>query len=194
MTFFQLLVAEVKAFSKKDGLKEQQELFLAQFDLDEERIKELEEERNENKKSFDKKYKFFTKEERNDFDTKFESLGMKAYAKKYRRDEQEIELLTVDLKDMGKEKFARQYKFHGEEMKAFGEAVYDNFHTLGRRAFAERCKLDSDDMSQLNGFIKKISELKDKKTKKQISLSETSCFVFVVLTHGDNGQVFGEFV
>ena len=186
------MVAEVKAFLRKDNLK--QELFLKHCDLDEDRVKKLEEERSKNKESFNRKYNFFTKEERNEFDTKFENLGMKAYAKKFRRDEQEIEQLKFCFIDMGKKNFAKEYKFHGEEMKEFVEAVNDNFHTLGRRAFADRCKLNSDDKEKLKSFIEKISELKDEKTKKPISLSETSCFVFIVLTHGENGKVYGEFV
>ena len=148
--------------------------------------------------SFALKYKF-TKEELNEFHTKFVNLGMKAYAKTFMRDEQEIEQLTSNLKNMGKEKFANKFKFHDEEMTEFEKAVNDHFITLGRKTFAERYKLNTVDMKRLKGFmdrlksfIKRLSELEDEKTKRQIALCDVSCFVLIVLTHGDMGKVYGE--
>ena len=141
--------------------------------------------------SFALKYKF-TKEEPNEFNTKFVNLGMKAFAKTFMRDEQAIEQLTFNLKKMGREKFAKKFKFHDEEMTEFEKAVNDHFITLGRKTLAERYKLNPLEMDRLKGFIKRLSELEDEKTKRQIALRGVSCFVLVVLTHGDMGKVYGK--
>ena len=165
------MVAMGKAFSKQDSLKygEQIELFLKQFNLDEDKVIKLEDEWRKDGKSFALKYKF-TKEELNEFHTKFVNLGMKAYAKTFMRDEQEIEQLTSNLKNMGREKFAEKFKFHDEEMTEFEKAVNDHFITLGRKAFADRYKLNPLEMDRLKSFIKRLSELEDEKTKRQIAL------------------------
>ena len=102
------MVAMAKAFSKQDSLKlkEQTEPFLEQFNLDEQKVMELEKEWRNDNESFALKYKFM-KEELNEFENNFENLGMKAYAKKYRRDEQQIEQLIFGLKYEGREIFRK---------------------------------------------------------------------------------------
>ena len=160
------MVAMAKAFSKQDSLKlkEQIEPFLEQFNLDEQKVVELEKEWGSGNDSFALKYKF-TKEELNEFENNFENLGMKAYAKKYRRDEQQIEQLIFGLKYEGREIFRKNRSNPFSQKKM--QDLEDEFKkSRDRSQFAKKHQLTNEEMkgfeTEFTGFGKKSFALKYK--------------------------------